>query len=172
MASSSPARAGASRLVPPRGDTWIALSALALPADVTGWATVASCGAVVTFTGTARDHSEGRAGVEELTYEAYEEQALERMATVAAEARRRWPGVGRLALLHRTGALAVRDAAVVVAASAPHRTEAFEAARWCIDTVKETVPIWKRERWAAGEAWGADAKPIGEVTSQSVGASR
>jgi molybdopterin synthase catalytic subunit len=118
---------------------------------------------VVTFTGTARDHSEGRAGVEMLTYEAYERQAVARMSAVADEARRRWAGVGRLALLHRTGTLAVGDAAVVVAASAPHRQEAFEAARWCIDTVKETVPIWKRERWAGGDAWGSDAQPIRDV---------
>lgn len=157
----------APELAPPHGDTWIALSAASLPADVAAWATVPSCGAVVSFTGTARDHSEGRAGVDELAYEAYEQQAVERMAAVAAEARRRWPEVRRLALLHRTGPLAVGDAAVVVAASAPHRAEAFEAARWCIDTVKETVPIWKRERWAGGDAWGADAQPIREVGGRS-----
>jgi molybdopterin synthase catalytic subunit len=136
-----------------------------LPSDVTSWATLPSCGAVVTFTGTARDHSEGRDGVETLTYEAYESQAVARMTAVAAEARRRWAGVGRLALLHRTGTLAIGEAAVVVAASAPHRREAFEAARWCIDTVKETVPIWKRERWADGEAWGSDAQPVREVVA-------
>lgn len=159
-------------LHPPAGDTWIALSGEALPADVAAWATVPSCGAVVAFTGTARDHSEGRRGVEELTYEAYEEQATERMSAVAVEARRRWPGVARLALLHRTGTLAVGDTAVVVAASAPHRGEAFEAARWCIDTVKETVPIWKRERWAGGAGWGVDAQPIRDVGTWQTGATR
>jgi molybdopterin synthase catalytic subunit len=60
-------------------------------------------------------------------------------------------------LLHRTGPLQVTDTAVVVVVSAPHRGEAFDAARFCIDTLKATVPIWKKETWADGEDWGADA---------------
>jgi molybdopterin synthase catalytic subunit len=75
------------------------------------------------------------------------------MAAVASEVRRRHPGVERIALLHRVGRLAVSDVAVVVAVSAPHRDEAFDAARHAIDTLKETVPLWKREEWPGGSQW-------------------
>ena len=119
---------------------------------------------MVTFTGTVRDHSEGRSGVTGLAYEAYEEQAEKRIAEVAAEARRRFPGLGRLVLLHRVGDLALGDAAVVVVASAPHREEAFAAARFGIDAVKATVPIWKHERWTDGEGPGTGAIPLTDVS--------
>jgi len=118
---------------------------------------------VVTFTGTVRDHSEGRAGVTELTYEAYEEPAVARMSAVVHDLRRRWPTIGRVAVVHRVGPLTVGDAAVVVAVSSPHRAEAFAAAAWCIDTVKATVPIWKHERWEGGTAWGVDAAPVADL---------
>jgi molybdopterin synthase catalytic subunit len=71
--------------------------------------------------------------------------------------------LGRVALLHRVGPLDLEDASVVVAASAPHRPEAFEAARFCIDTLKATVPIWKQERWEGGEDWGLGATDITNV---------
>jgi molybdopterin synthase catalytic subunit len=119
----------------------------------------------VLFIGTVRDHADGRPGVVELEYEAYAEQAEVRMAAVAAEARGRFPGLGRVALLHRTGSLEVTETAVVVVASAPHRGEAFDGARFCIDTLKATVPIWKKETWAGGEDWGTDATPLTEVGS-------
>ena len=70
------------------------------------------------------------------------------------------PTVGRVALLHRTSVVDVGDSAVVVVVSAPHRAEAFEAARFCIDTLKRSVPIWKRETWAGGESWGLEAQHI------------
>jgi molybdopterin synthase catalytic subunit len=114
----------------------------------------------VTFTGTARDHAEGRPDVHRLEYEAYEEHAVRRMQALAAEAKSRWSSIGRIALLHRTGEVALGDAAVVVAVSAPHRAEAFEAARWAIDELKATVPIWKREAWAGGESWGLEAQTV------------
>ena len=85
------------------------------------------------------------------------------MADVAAEARRRWPSVVRIALLHRIGKLEVGDSAVVVVASAPHRDEAFEVARFGIDALKASVPIWKRERWEVGESWGLEAQHITEI---------
>jgi molybdopterin synthase catalytic subunit len=128
------------------------------------WVTRPDCGAVVVFGGTVRDHAEGRPGVVELEYEAYAGQVESRLATIANEARSRWPGVGRVALWHRTGILAVTECSVVVAASAAHRGDAFEAARFCIDTLKTTVPIWKRERWAGGEAWRQDAHEIADIT--------
>ncbi len=146
------------------GDSWVGVVREPLPVDAVGsWAVRPDCGAVVTFTGTVRDHSEGRTGVTDLTYEAYEEPAVARISGVVDEVRRRWPAVGRVAVVHRVGPLVVGDAAVVVAVSSPHRAEAFAAAAWCIDTVKATVPIWKHERWEGGTAWGVDAVPLTDV---------
>jgi molybdopterin synthase catalytic subunit len=114
---------------------------------------VGHCGGIVTFCGTVRDHSEGRPGVTSLEYEAYLEQVVPRLGQVAAAARTRWPEIGRLALLHRVGRLEIGEVSVVVVASTPHRSEAFAAAQFCIDTLKHTVPIWKRETWAGGSDW-------------------
>jgi molybdopterin synthase catalytic subunit len=136
-----------------------------LPTDVEAWATEPRCGAVVSFRGTVRAYAEGRSGVETLTYEAYEDVALARLDELVAAARRRWPDLGRIAVLHRVGTLAVTDAAVLVVVAAGHRTEAFEAARWLIDSVKATVPIWKHERWADGSGWGTGAQPLVSVES-------
>ena len=77
---------------------------------------------------------------------------MREMDRIAREAAARWPGV-RLAMSHRVGTLAVGEASVIVAAAAPHRGEAFAAARYAIDRLKETVPIWKKERWEDGEEW-------------------
>jgi len=149
---------------PASGDDWVALSDAPLPvADASEWIVLPSCGATVTFTGTARDHAEGRPGVHRLEYEAYDEPALARLQAIAAEVRERWPVVGRIALLHRTGVVELGDAAVVVAVSAPHRGEAFDAARFGIDELKRTVPIWKREAWDGGESWGLEAQHLTEV---------
>ncbi|HJR26565.1 MAG TPA: molybdenum cofactor biosynthesis protein MoaE [Acidimicrobiales bacterium] len=146
---------------PTSGDDWVALSPLPLPvAEAAAWVVRTDCGATVTFTGTARDHAEGRPDVHRLEYEAYEEQAVPRLEQLAAEARVRWPAIGRVALLHRTGVVELGEAAVVVAVSAPHRADAFEAARWAIDELKRTIPIWKREAWAGGESWGLEAQVI------------
>ena len=133
---------------PATDDTWVGLSPDPLLSDVpAAWVVRPDCGAVVTFSGTARDHAPGRDGVERLEYEAYESQAGVKLAAVATELRARWPEVGRVALLHRVGVVPIGEAAVVVAVSAPHRDEAFAAARFGIDAIKATVPIWKRETW-------------------------
>ena len=118
---------------------------------------------MVVFSGTVRNHAEGREGVEELAYEAYDDAVMRRFAEIAVEARRRWPTLGRIALLHRVGSLTVGESAVVTAVSAPHRGEAFEAARFAIDTLKASAPIWKHETWSDGADWGTGAQPIGEV---------
>jgi molybdopterin synthase catalytic subunit len=150
---------------PEVGDDWVALSPAPLPvAAASTWVVRPDCGATVTFTGTARDHAPGRPGVHRLEYEAYEGPAVARMRALVTEARHRWPTVGRIALLHRTGTVELEDAAVVVAVSAPHRAEAFEAARFAIDELKRSVPIWKREAWAGGESWGLEAQHIAEVS--------
>ncbi len=139
-------------------------------AEAGAWAVRPGCGAVVTFTGTARDHSVGRDGVELLEYEAYEDQVVPRLGQLVALARQTWPDLGRIVVLHRTGPLDVGDAAVVVTVSAPHRDAAFEAARYLIDELKRSVPIWKRERWNGGESWGLESQHIEEPAPPRDGA--
>ena len=147
-------------------DDWLALYDEPLPvADILPWASRPDCGAVVLFSGIVRNHAEGRANVTQLTYEAYDEEVEPRLAVIATEARRRWPDLGRLAILHQVGTLAVGEVSVVVVASAPHRAEAFDAARFAIDTVKATVPVWKREKWEGGEEWSQCATPVAELSS-------
>lgn len=149
---------------PPDGDTWLALTDDVLPiGPAVDWAVRPRCGAVVLFSGTVRDHAEHRTGVDQVVYEAYAEQVVPRLAEIAEAARARWPVLGRLALLHRVGALGLGESSVLVVASAPHRAEAFDAARFCIDALKATVPIWKRERWEGGEDWGLAATDIAAV---------
>lgn len=146
------------------GDTWVGLSEAPLPLDaVSAWAVRPDCGAVVVFSGTARDHSVGRDQVDRLEYEAYEEQVIPRLAAIADAARERWPDLGRIALIHRIGHVPITESAVVVAVSAPHRGNAFDAARFGIDTLKSTVPVWKKERWAEGESWGLEAQHLVEI---------
>ncbi len=148
----------------PEGNTRVGLAHDVIPvSEVEAWATLPSCGAVVTFAGTVRDHAPGRDGVTALEYEAYEEEALPRLRAIADDARARFDAVGRVAILHRVGRLDVTDVAVVVVVSAAHRDAAFDAARYCIDTTKASVPIWKKETWADGSAWGTDAQPIVDV---------
>jgi molybdopterin synthase catalytic subunit len=145
-------------------DVSVALTDHPLSLDAaSSWATVPGCGAVVVFQGTVRDHAEGRPGVTELEYEAYASQVEPRLEAIAAAARARWPELSRVAIWHRTGTLAVTECSVLVAVSAPHRGDAFDAARFCIDTLKRTVPIWKRERWAGGDDWGQDVYEISEI---------
>ncbi|MET0143258.1 MAG: molybdenum cofactor biosynthesis protein MoaE [Ilumatobacteraceae bacterium] len=148
-------------LTPARGDDWLALTSDALPVgEVYDWAVRPDCGAVVLFSGTVRDHAEGREGVEHLVYEAYDEAVAPRLAEIAAEARQRWPMIGRIALIHRTGRLEVGDSSVLVVVSTPHRAASFEAGRYAIDAIKASVPIWKHETWRDGSAWGTGATPI------------
>lgn len=155
---------------PGEGTDWIALTAAPLPVSrAAEWVVVPGCGASVTFSGTVRDHAEGRPGVSALEYEAYAGQAEPRMRDIVDEARRRWPDLGRVVLLHRTGQLALCESSVVVSASAPHRGEAFEAARFVIDTLKATVPIWKKETWDGGQDWGLCAHDLTDVDQLAPG---
>ena len=108
-------------------------------------------GGIVLFLGTVRDNDRGR-HVKFLEYEAYQPMALKEMNRVVEEARRRWPLLG-IAIVHRLGHLEVGDISVAIAVSSGHRKEAFEAGRYAIDTLKQTVPIWKKEVWDSGEAW-------------------
>ena len=115
------------------------------------------------FTGTARDHAGDRTGVSLLEYEAYEEQVIPRLQALADSMREKWPDLGRIVMIHRVGPVPITKAAVVVAASSPHRSAAFEAARYGIDTLKSTVPVWKKEEWDGGSSWGLEAQHITEV---------
>jgi molybdopterin synthase catalytic subunit len=132
--------------------------------SLVAWVTDPACGAVNLFCGTVRDHSEGRPGVTCLEYEAHPDQVEPRLVLVAEAALARWPGLGRVALHHRVGTLTVGETSVVVAVSAPHRKEAFAASSWCIDTLKATVPIWKREVWEGGAGWGLCGHELTELT--------
>jgi molybdopterin synthase catalytic subunit len=107
-------------------------------------------GGIVTFKGVVRDNSQGKR-VRYLEYDAYPEMAESEMARIAAEAERRWGA--ELALVHRTGRMEIGECSVVVIAACPHRAEAFEACRFAIDTLKTTVPIWKKEVGESGEEW-------------------
>jgi molybdopterin synthase catalytic subunit len=108
-------------------------------------------GAVIVFRGVARRQSRGREVVH-LEYEAYPEMAEKVMAQIGDEMRDRWP-ISRVAIVHRTGVLEIGQASVMIAVSAPHRREAFEAASYAIDRLKQIVPIWKKEVWSDGSQW-------------------
>lgn len=114
-------------------------------------------GAVVTFAGVVRDNFGGRQTAY-LEYEAYASMAETVLARIAAEARERW-GIGAIAVHHRIGRLEIGETAVLVVVAAPHRHEAFAAAEWVMDRIKEVAPIWKKEHWADGAAeWVGDEK--------------
>jgi molybdopterin synthase catalytic subunit len=121
----------------------IDIAALAVPTPADG----AAC----TFVGVVRDENAGRA-VLYLEYEAFEEMALPLMEEIAVDARLRWP-ITAITIVHRLGRLEIGEASVAVAVVSPHRAEAFEACRYAIDTLKATVPIWKKEFYADGAVW-------------------
>lgn len=108
-------------------------------------------GGLVTFSGAVRAVSKGH-DVAHLEYEAYPPMAEKQMARIAEEARTKWPGV-ELAIAHRVGRLTPGELAVVIAASAPHRKEAFLACEYAIDRLKQDVPIWKKETTTSGAVW-------------------
>lgn len=123
------------------------IDAAALVADVLR----ASDGAYVLFEGVVRDHNEGHA-VESIVYEAYRPMAEKEITTIIDDISTSFPDV-RIALRHRLGELRVGDASIAIVAASPHRAEAFAACRMAIDRIKETVPIWKKERGPGGEEW-------------------
>jgi molybdopterin synthase catalytic subunit len=120
-------------------------------AEVVARVAAADAGGIVSFVGNVRDHARGHS-IEYLEYEAYPEMAEREMEKIAAQATQKWPGT-RVAIAHRVGRLEIGEAAVVVVAAAPHRAEAFEACRFAIDMLKQTVPIWKKEMATDGEYW-------------------
>ena len=109
-------------------------------------------GGIVLFSGVVRDQTGGRR-VKFLEYEAHAPMALAKMREIAVAIRGRWPATARVALVHRIGRLEIGESSVMIAVSSPHRGPAFDACRFAIDTLKETVPIWKKEHFEDGEVW-------------------
>src|SRR5258708_1958108 len=116
-----------------------------------------SDGAVCVFDGIVRDNTRGRQTLY-LDYEAYREMALEQMLRLAAEAVEKF-GVRDVAVVHRLGRLMVGETSVLIVVASAHRGAAFDACRWLIDTLKKTVPIWKKEQFVDGAIW-ADGEPF------------
>ena len=121
-------------------------------------------GAILVFEGVTRNHHDGRSVVR-LEYEAYAGMAEAQMSAICADIADRWPGA-RVAMIHRIGIVAVGEASVVIAVSAPHRDEAYAASRHAIDTLKASVPIWKKEVYADGSVWKANAEFSDEAPSR------
>lgn len=116
-------------------------------------------GAVVVFDGIVRNNTRGRQTLH-LDYEAYEDMALKQMDDLATQARSRF-GVRHVSIVHRLGRLAVGETSVLIVVASAHRAHAYEASRWLIDTLKKTVPIWKKETFVDGAVW-ADGEPFPE----------
>ena len=108
-------------------------------------------GAVVTFCGVVRNHS-GETSTDFLVYDAYKEMAEKKMSEIGDQAKKQW-NIEDVAILHRIGRLEIGEISVLIAVASPHRAEAFDACRYVIDKLKETVPIWKKEVGENGEAW-------------------
>lgn len=118
--------------------------------EVYGLADDAANGAIVVMSGMVRNQTEGRPVVA-LEYQAYEPMAIRVFQQIAADIRQRWP-ITHTVIRHRTGRLAVGDISVLVAVGSPHRSEAFAACQYAIDTLKHNAPIWKKEHWADGSS--------------------
>lgn len=135
-----------------REDLMVRLTAGRLdPAEALSFVADPAAGGTVLFAGTVRDNS-AAGEVTGLDYESWDERANSQMEAIAGEMFERWP-VRKVAMLHRTGHLAVGEVSVLVCCSAPHRSEAFEAARHGIERIKAGVPIWKKEALATGDAY-------------------
>ncbi|MGC2448629.1 MAG: molybdopterin converting factor subunit 1 [Candidatus Sulfotelmatobacter sp.] len=116
-------------------------------------------GAIVIFDGVVRNNSRGRRTLY-LDYESYESMAMEKLRGLAAEARQRF-AIRNVAIVHRLGRIEIGESSVLIAVFSAHRAAAFDACRWLIDTLKRTVPIWKKEHFADGAVW-ADGEPFPE----------
>lgn len=124
-----------------------------IPKDCINFVTSGNAGAIDIFIGTVRNQTKGKPVVR-LEFEAYAPMAIAEMEKIAIRAKERWP-IEKLSFHHRIGVLGISEIAVVIAVSTPHRKASFEACQFCIDTLKETVPIWKKEIFEDGEVWVA-----------------
>jgi len=121
--------------------------------ECTGWVMSPECGGIDVFIGTVRNSTKGKP-VTRLEFEAYEVMALREMEKITAMAFEKWP-LQKVLVHHRTGVLQIGEIPVIIAVAAAHRGAAFDACRFIIDTLKETVPIWKKEVFEDGEVWVA-----------------
>ena len=112
-------------------------------------------GAVAAFVGVVREETDGRE-VLYLEYEAYPEMAEATLGQVGGEVQDRWPDIRQVAIVHRTGRLQIGETAVVIALSAAHRRQVFDALHYAIDRIKEIVPVWKKEVWTDGAEWKSE----------------
>ena len=128
----------------------IAFAPLSL-AEIYALADDAANGAIVVMSGMVRNQTDGKP-VLALEYQAYEPMALQVFMSIAVDIRKRWPDVNRVAIHHRIGRLQIGEISVLVAVGCPHRSEAFAACQYAIDTLKHNAPIWKKEHWADGSS--------------------
>jgi molybdopterin synthase catalytic subunit len=112
-------------------------------------------GAIATFVGVVRGETDGHKTLY-LEYEAYPDMAEDSLRQIGDEIRERWPSIREVAIVHRIGRLEIGEVATVIAVSAAHRPDVFDALHYAIDRLKEIVPIWKKEVWADGEAWKSE----------------
>jgi MoaE-MoaD fusion protein len=122
------------------------------PDDIAARVDDPGAGGIVIFSGVVRNQTGGRP-VKYLEYEAHAPMAEAKLREIGTAIRGRWPGVKRVAMLHRIGRLEIGESSVLIAVSAAHRGDAFEACRYAIDTLKQTVPVWKKEHFEDGEVW-------------------
>lgn len=122
-------------------------------AQSVNWVMLPEAGGINIFLGTVRDETKGKKVIR-LEFEAYEKMALSEMKKIADQMMERWP-LHRVLIHHRTGVLKVGEIPVIIAVSSAHREAAFQACRFAIDTLKQTVPIWKKEVFENGEEWVA-----------------
>ncbi len=126
--------------------------------ELVEYVTDPEAGAIVTFIGTTRNNNEGRKVIA-LDYDAYPEMAERELARLGDDAQKKW-NIKRMAIVHRIGPVQITEPSVIIAVSAAHRQDAFEACRFAIEEIKKTVPIWKKEVYEGGEVW------IGTQTGQ------
>ena len=129
--------------------------------ELVTYVTDPSAGAIATFIGTTRNNNEGRRVIA-LDYEAYPEMAEKELARIGEDAKKRWK-IQRMAIVHRIGPVQITEASVIIAVSAAHRDDAFQACRFAIEEIKRSVPIWKKEVYEGGEVW------IGTQSGQPLG---
>jgi molybdopterin synthase catalytic subunit len=126
--------------------------------ELVRYVTDPSAGAIATFIGTTRNNNEGRKVIA-LDYDAYPEMAEKELKRIGEDAKKKWR-IERMAIIHRIGPVEITEASVMIAVSAAHRDDAFQACRFAIEEIKKTVPIWKKEVFEGGEVW------IGTQTGQ------
>ena len=134
------------------GDVYRIVEEPLSPDAVAGSVGNPAAGGIVIFSGVVRNEKDGRP-VKYLEYEAHAPMAEAKLREIGAEVRRRWPSVKAVAILHRIGRLEIGESSVLIAVSAAHRREAFEACHYAIDTLKQMVPVWKKEHFEDGEVW-------------------